>query len=47
MFNGQKKGKFELNNGKLVTVGYGLFSGRNEFILSILGIFCKYLCNPC
>ena len=36
-----KKGKFEINNGKPVTVGYGLFSGSTETIdlLSILIVF--------
>ena len=36
-----KEGKFELNNGKTLTVGYGLFSGRKEtiYVLSILAIF--------
>ena len=39
-----KKGKFELNHGKKISVGHGLFSGRNEKnekvdVFSILGIF--------
>ena len=39
-----KKGKYELNNGKKISVGHGLFSERNERsetvdVLSILGIF--------
>ena len=39
-----KKGKFEMDNGRKISVGLGLFSGRNERnetvdVLSILGVF--------
>ena len=40
MFIGHKN-QSELNNGKPVTIGYGLISGRNEtkYLLSILIIY--------
>ena len=43
-----KKGRFDLNTGKKISVGHGLFSGRNERnetvdVLPILGFFLEII----